>query len=54
MEAYAEVARYIEYYNRKRMHGSLRHMNPEKFHKAFKSKLIKAENQQEEIQRSLI
>ncbi|GAW93539.1 integrase core domain-containing protein [Calderihabitans maritimus] len=39
MEAYAEVSRYIEYYNRKRKHGSLRHMSPEEFHKAFMSKL---------------
>ncbi|MBC7076446.1 MAG: IS3 family transposase [Syntrophomonadaceae bacterium] len=37
------VARYIEYYNRKRKHGSLEYMAPEEFHKAFICKLMKAE-----------
>jgi putative transposase len=44
MEAYAAVTRYIEYYNRKRRYGSLRYMRPEEFHKAFMSKLMKAES----------
>lgn len=44
MEAYAEVSKYIEYYNRKRRHGSLGYMSPEEFHKAFMSKLMKAES----------
>ncbi|MBC7074511.1 MAG: IS3 family transposase [Syntrophomonadaceae bacterium] len=44
MEAYAEVARYIEYYNRKRRHDSLRYMSPEEFHQAFMSKLMKVES----------
>jgi len=37
MEAYAEISKYIEYYNRKRRHGSLGYMSPEEFHKAFMS-----------------
>ncbi len=44
MEAYAEVSKYIEYYNRKRRHGSLGYMSPEEFHKAFMRKLMKAES----------
>lgn len=44
MEAYAEVSKYIEYYNRKRRHGSLGYMSPEEFHKAFMTKLMKAES----------
>jgi putative transposase len=44
MEAYAEVSRYIEYYNRKRRHGSLGYISPEEFHKVFMSKLMKAES----------
>jgi len=44
METYAEEARYMEYYNRKRKHGSLGYMAPEEFHKAFKNKLMKAES----------
>lgn len=44
MEAYAEISKYIEYYNRKRRHGSLGYMSPEEFHKAFMSKLMKAES----------
>lgn len=43
MEAYAEVSRYIEYYNRKRRHGSLGYMAPDEFHKAFMCRLMQAE-----------
>ncbi|MGB9662691.1 MAG: IS3 family transposase [Moorellaceae bacterium] len=42
--AYAEVSRYIEYYNRKRRHGSLGYMAPEEFHRAFMCKLMKVES----------
>lgn len=44
MEAYAEISKYIEYYNRRRRHGSPGYMIPEEFHKAFMSKLMKAES----------
>lgn len=44
MEVYAKVSWYIEYYNRKRRHGSLGYMAPEEFHKTFMRKLMKKES----------
>ena len=37
MEAYGVITEYMEYYNRRRRHGSLRYMAPEVFHEAFMS-----------------
>lgn len=37
MEVYAVVTDYMEYYNKRRRHGSLRYMAPEVFHKVFMS-----------------
>lgn len=35
MEAYAAVTEYMDYYNKRIRHGSLRYIAPEEFHKAF-------------------
>lgn len=43
MEVYAEVSRYLEYYNQKK-HGSLEYISPQEFHKAFMSKSMQAES----------
>ena len=37
MEAYGVITEYMEYYNRRRRHGSLRYMAPEVFYEAFMS-----------------
>jgi len=43
MEVYAVVTEYMDYYNKRRRHGSLRYMAPEEFHKAFTSNTVSLE-----------
>ena len=35
LEVYREVAEYMEYYNTRRRHGSLKYMSPNNFYQAF-------------------
>lgn len=38
VDAYREITRYMDYYNRRRKHGSLGYMAPEEYYRAFLSK----------------
>ena len=40
-EAYEQISLYMEYYNQRRRHGSLKNMAPEKYYQAIMSKTIK-------------
>lgn len=42
MHAYREITQYMEYYNRRRRHGSLGYMAPEEFYHAFLSNQVSA------------
>ncbi|MEW5921179.1 MAG: integrase core domain-containing protein [Bacillota bacterium] len=43
-EAYREISRYMEYYNRIKRHGSLGYLRLMKFHKALMSKTMRTES----------
>jgi putative transposase len=40
-ETYEQISLYMEYYNQRRRHGSLKNMAPEKYHQAIISNSIK-------------
>ncbi len=40
-EAYEQISWYMDYYNQRRRHGSIKNMAPEKYHQAIMSKSIK-------------
>jgi putative transposase len=40
LEIYRVVAEYMEYYNPRRRHGSLRYMAPNNFYQAFLDKIV--------------
>jgi len=41
-EVYEQVSWYMDYYNQRRRHGSIKNMAPEKYHQAIMSKFIKS------------
>ncbi|HBK67963.1 MAG TPA: hypothetical protein DEB05_04340 [Firmicutes bacterium] len=40
-EAYEQVSLYMDYYNHRRRHGSLKNMAPQRYHEAIMSNSIK-------------